>query len=301
MSARTLLPSLTGLLVLGFAGSADAHIRLLEPQARYEIEGFDTGIKSCPCGLGGSNRTCNVAEDGSDPDRSTDRVRTYEAGSTITLRFDEYVDHTGSYRVAFDPDGADMQDFDANILVPLVADPSGGMGNTGEGSIWEIEVTLPDMTCDNCTLQLIQAMHGDQVNPVTNPAPLSTYYACIDLELVPPGTLGNDDGDEDPMIPGGGAGGSMDDPEGSDDDDMEGGSSMTLGTGDPVGGSSTPGMGSSMDDVDNTPGAPVPNGMSMGSGSSGGCNVGGASGQAFALLGFAGLCAALSARRRARR
>ena len=122
MFPRTLPFSLAGfgLALLAFSPTANAHIRLLEPLARYEITGTDTGIKSCPCGLGGSNRTCNVQADGSDPDRST-RVTRAEAGSTITLRFEEYIGHSGSYRVAFDDDGADVADFNSNILMPLLA------------------------------------------------------------------------------------------------------------------------------------------------------------------------------------
>src|SRR4051812_45448662 len=102
-----------------FAPSAHAHIKLLDPPARYTVaDGSDVGIKSCPCGLGGSNRICNVAQDGSDPDRSTNVTR-YEAGSTVTLRFEEFVNHAGRFRVAFDPDGADVADFNANILADM--------------------------------------------------------------------------------------------------------------------------------------------------------------------------------------
>lgn len=185
------LPTLAGLgLALFTASAASAHIELSEPQPRYDIEGFDTGIKSCPCGLGGSNRTCNVAADGSDPARAVDRVSRFEAGSTVTLRFNEYVDHSGRFRVAFDPDGADMGDFNANILADI-PDPL----NTG-GQEWEIQVTLPNMTCDNCTLQLVQAMHGDTENPILDPAAVSSYYTCVDVQLVAPGTLG-----EEPAAP----------------------------------------------------------------------------------------------------
>lgn len=170
-------------LALSVASSASAHIRLLDPAPRYEVQG-ETGIKSCPCGLGGSNRTCNVAADGSDPDRST-RVSRFEAGSTITVRFNEFVNHSGRFRVAFDPDGADVADFNANILNDI-PDP-----NNASNTEWEIEVTLPDMTCSNCTLQLVQAMNGDMVNKVVDPSSISSYYACVDLELVAPGTLGD--------------------------------------------------------------------------------------------------------------
>jgi hypothetical protein len=87
--------------VVGIPSNASAHIELLEPLARYEIEGLETGIKSCPCGMGGSNRTCNVAADGTDDNRSTDRVTTAVAGSMLTLRFEEYIAHSGRYRIAF--------------------------------------------------------------------------------------------------------------------------------------------------------------------------------------------------------
>src|SRR5690554_5132624 len=119
---RPLLPTGLLLVVAFAAGPARVHIRLLEPQARYEITGFETGIKSCLCGMGSSNRLCNVAEDGSDPNRAADRVTVLEAGSTITLCFEEYVDHAGRFRVAFDPDGADLDDFNAHVLLD-VPDP----------------------------------------------------------------------------------------------------------------------------------------------------------------------------------
>lgn len=171
------------------ASLASAHIELLEPASRYP----STGNKSCPCGEGDSNRRCEVpAEESSDPNRSTDpaKVTTFEAGSTITVRFDEYIGHSGRFRVAFDAEGADLADFNDRVLVD-VADPADGQG------MREIEVTLPDMSCENCTLQLIQAMHGDTENPVADPAPLSTYYACADIVLVPKGSLGGGTADPD--------------------------------------------------------------------------------------------------------
>ena len=176
-------PIVTSLALSCLASTARAHIELRDPPARYEITNFDTGIKSCPCGLGSSNRTCNLAVDSSDPDRST-RVSRFEAGSTITLVFDEFVDHAGRFRVAFDPDGADMADFNANVLED-VPDPAGTGGQT-----WEIQVTLPNMTCENCPLQLVQAMEVDVDTPIADPAPISSYYSCVDLQLVAPGTLG---------------------------------------------------------------------------------------------------------------
>jgi hypothetical protein len=305
---RSLLTATSfGLAALAFAPAAPAHIRLLEPTPRYDITGGDTGIKSCPCGLGTvSNRMCNVAVDGSDPDRGT-RVTRAEAGDTITLRFEEYIGHDGTYRVAFDPEGADVADFNANILVPMVADPPGNMGNVGEGTIWEIDVTLPDMICNNCTLQLIQAMNGQQTTPVVDPSGVGTYYTCVDLDLVAPGTL--------------------DDPNGADPDDMGTDDGMD---GDPMPGQGMMGgavqptdsnnmVGGMMGSTPGTPGTSNMNGMtgtstgdgvmnpgygSMAGGSSGGCSLSplrtpAASGGVALLL--AGLASLLGIRRRSAR
>jgi hypothetical protein len=186
-------------LAMLVAPSASAHIELIEPPPRYVLaDGSDNGIKSCPCGLGGSNRVCNVAADGSDPDRS-ERVSRFEAGSTITIRFQEFVNHAGRFRVAFDPDGADLADFNDNILED-VQDPA-----NANGMMWEIPITLPNTTCDNCTLQLVQAMEVDQNTEIADPAPISSYYACADIQLVAPGSLGNPDeppSDGQPDAPG---------------------------------------------------------------------------------------------------
>lgn len=138
-------------------------------------------------GGGNSNRTCNVELDGSDSARNEERASTFPAGSTITLKFEEYIGHTGRYRVAFDPEGADFDDFNANVIHDET-DPAGSQGNIGDGTKWEIEVTLPNTPCDNCTLQLLQVMAGGAENPVdaSKLASLSTYYTCIDLTLTAP-------------------------------------------------------------------------------------------------------------------
>lgn len=166
------------------SASASAHIQMMSPLPRYESRNAN---KSCPCGAGGSNRSCNVERDGTDNFRSA-CVTTFEAGSTVTVRFEEYIGHGGRYRVALDPVGSDFYDFNEHILLD-VPDPSGSAGNTGEGSTWELEVTLPNEPCENCTLQLIQAMHGDTVNEVPDTADLSSYYVCADIRIVPQGEM----------------------------------------------------------------------------------------------------------------
>lgn len=166
------------------AFGASAHIELLEPPPRYSLP----ANKSCPCGDGDSMRRCRVtAAESSDPNRSS-MVTTYEAGATIRVVAEEYIDHAGRMRVAFDPSGADLADFNQNVLAD-VADPDQPDLTRANPRIWEFDVKLPSEPCDNCTLQVIQAMSGGTENPVLDPAPLSTYYTCADIRIVEAGTL----------------------------------------------------------------------------------------------------------------
>lgn len=229
---RTALFSIvfTGLLT----STAFAHIDMLSPTPRYP-ENVALDNKACPCGVGESNRLCNVEGDRSDPDRAAEaRVTTLTAGGTVTVRFDEYIAHAGRYRVAIDYDGADLEDFNMNPLVDI-PDPAGNVGNTGGGSIWEIEVPLPNVNCDNCTLQLIQMMDGNTTDPVADPVNRSTYYTCADIKLVGASPNGPDAG------PGGGEADAGVNPGSPDAGDIDpGGDTPAGGSGCQTGGGSSP-------------------------------------------------------------
>lgn len=179
------------LLVLVVCAPALAHMDMTYPTVRYPLTFGGDENKACPCGVGTTNRTCNIpVAQQVDNNRDPNRVTTFEAGQTITLVFDEYIGHAGRWRVAFDPDGAETADFNANILLD-VTDPAGGAGNAG-GSMWNLEVTLPNTPCDNCTLQLVQMMDGNTVDPVPDPTGRSSYYQCADIVLTAAG--GSPDG-----------------------------------------------------------------------------------------------------------
>lgn len=164
------------------APPAAAHIDLQAPLSRYSNVRSGAN-EACPCGSGTTSRRCNDPASFSDGNRSLDRVTTYAPGETITVRFSEYVGHSGRYRIAFDPDGAELSDFNQLVLLDE-PDPAGAAGNIGEGTTWELQVTLPDVTCDNCTLQLIQVIDGNTTEPVLDPASRGeTYFQCADLVL----------------------------------------------------------------------------------------------------------------------
>lgn len=185
MRNLSLLSSAAAAIAVSFVASgASAHIELIDPPPRYALP----ANKSCPCGDGDSNRRCEVsAAESTDPNRSA-TITTFEAGATIRVVAEEYIDHAGRMRVAFDPDGADLADFNQNVLVD-VEDPDQAGLSRANPRVWELTVKLPSEPCDNCTLQVIQAMSGGTENPVLDPAPLSTYYTCADIRIVAPGTV----------------------------------------------------------------------------------------------------------------
>ncbi len=149
---------------------ARAHLGLDVPTSRY---GPDT-LKTGPCGVAGGERTTNVTY--------------FEPGETIEVRWDEYVDHPGHYRIAFDDDGVDdfvdpatMMELDSNDAVLL-----DGITDKGQGERdYVATVTLPELSCDNCTLQVIQVMYDKA--PYTTPGN-DIYYQCADLVLREAGT-----------------------------------------------------------------------------------------------------------------
>ena len=126
--------------------------------------------------------------------------------------------HPGHYRIAFDEDGVD--DFvDPATMRELYSNDSvllDGIEDKGERD-YSVMVTLPNVTCDNCTLQVIQVMYDKP--PYTTPGN-DIYYQCADLVLRAEGDTGADAGtDTDPGT-------------GSDIDAEVGGCRLVRGSGD---------------------------------------------------------------------
>ena len=154
--------------------SAEAHLRLTSHQARYGDQ-----QKAGPCGTANGQRT-------------TDKVYIAKPGSQVMLVWDEYIGHNPSfYRIDFDLDGDD--DFTVPILP--CADQNSiedcfDLTNTGPYMVNNIEdvpeavqgylYTLPDVECDNCTLQVVQVMQDKP--PFTDPGN-EMYYQCVDIVL----------------------------------------------------------------------------------------------------------------------
>lgn len=171
-------------LVLGvvpalWSQQAAAHIRMDQPVARnvWAATPFNDPIKEGPCGSGQN-----------DP-RSTDpaKINTFAPGETITVSWEETIDHPGFYRISLDMDGQDdfvtptgTADIQDPPVLPVLKD---GIQDQSGGT-YSVEVTLPNETCDNCTLQLIQFMDDSD----------ESYFVCADL-VIEGEVSGDGDGD----------------------------------------------------------------------------------------------------------
>ena len=174
MLARPIARQVTPALALALAlapVAASAHIALMSPPPRH------TQQKTGPCG---------VADD-----QRGDTITTFMPGETITLVWQETIDHPSHYRIAFDADGfddfvdpktADELYSNAAVLLDGIPDMKGGM--------YMAEVTLPDVECDTCTLQLIQVMKDKPPFGDGN----DMYYQCADVVLMGMGASSTSDG-----------------------------------------------------------------------------------------------------------
>jgi MYXO-CTERM domain-containing protein len=165
--------NLASVLVLTFLpATALGHAILIDPPPR------SAEIKTGPCNPdpGGATRT------------------TYMAGQTIMVTFSETVDHVGYYHIDLALDGD--TGFEQNILNPKIEDPADAV----IPRMIEQAVTLPNVTCENCTLRVIQCM--DPADPGLAACAANSYFSCANVRLiaaddagpVPDGGIGPDGG-----------------------------------------------------------------------------------------------------------
>jgi hypothetical protein len=171
-----LLTGAGALCVLVSGSIAQAHVCMDAPLSRVGGQcTFASDQKDGPCGVEG--RGSNVT--------------TFRPGETITVELNETIDHPSHYRIAFNPDGDAFED-------PTTKDDKDGkhpfvlLDNITDVSAAKqsIKVTLPNVPCDKCTLQLIQVMYdkggngfggSDGSGGKTDNDDL--YYACADIVL----------------------------------------------------------------------------------------------------------------------
>lgn len=189
-----MLRSLPALAVLLAPALAVAHIRITSPTPRSQDQ-----LKQRHCGETGSMRA---------------NIQMYKPGAPLHLVWDEYVVHPGWFRVSFQQNGDTFE----------IPQPSNGVNGSGAASNYptedltgktdattgsliiadrikhgtlSLDLTLPSVECDNCTLQLIQMM-TDKPPYASDTTSDDIYFACVDLVLSasapdhPPGGDGSD-------------------------------------------------------------------------------------------------------------
>jgi uncharacterized protein (TIGR03382 family) len=207
--------------LLAWPLSASAHIHLTAPLSRSDsVTGDQKG------------RNCGVLDQ-----VRTNRITTFKPGETITVTWSEPIQHPGYFRIAFQPDGASFQvpaagpspgNVCTNAGGSTAACPAAGVacghpplngndeGPSEGGSIilkdripdgtLSTQITLPNMECTNCTLQLIQVMHDKCPytieTPMNQDASDDIYFNCADIVLSN-GAPGVDAGNTEPDAPGG--------------------------------------------------------------------------------------------------
>ena len=182
---------LVGLALPSFAAPAFAHIRLEVPKPRVVAD----NLKSSPCG-------------DAFPDPA--RVTTFKPGQTITVKWNETIFHKGYFRVilgergdtdlprptresydsheaAYSQPNVDLDKLDKTVTGPVKFYEGNKKTwvlldyykqHTSGGGERTTEVKLPDITCDKCTLQLVQGMFGEGRGYDG-----AYYYGCADIIL----------------------------------------------------------------------------------------------------------------------
>jgi hypothetical protein len=168
----------TTLLALSLPRAALAHIDLVTPVPREQgrVRAPNSNLKEGPCGQLANGRT--------------DKVSVFAPGDTVEVTWRETTNHRSYYRVAFDVDGDDaFPTFAGSGIGAEGIDPSGPCPVDGRvilaydmddrsGGSYTLQVRLPDVECERCTLQVVQFMY-DTMTPY--------YFQCADLALRRPG------------------------------------------------------------------------------------------------------------------
>jgi hypothetical protein len=207
---------------MGWAGAAQAHIQLLSPASWTVESSLGDPQKNAPCGGEGGSPTGAVTQ--------------YKPGQKIIVKWQETIYHPGHFRIAFASDRSQLHDPDvifdsaqdsvsASIEDPPVAPvlldnlyPRTPI-NGSAGTVFQQEVTLPNITCARCTLQVLQFMAG-------HGPPNYIYHHCADIQLTPDAVTPPGSGDD------GGAGGGGGGNSGGTGATAQGGSGCSLGGGD---------------------------------------------------------------------
>lgn len=103
----------------------------------------------------------------------------YKSGSTVSILWEETIHHTGSFQIYFSAAN------DANLSTgttpgsTLLLNYPQNITDSNVPHYYAATVTLPNISCTNCTIQLVQTATNAGVN---NPF---FYFSCADISLSP--------------------------------------------------------------------------------------------------------------------
>jgi hypothetical protein len=172
--------ALIALLILFCTNQVFAHARLKTPTPRNNFTSNKT--RALPCGgAGGSNSAADTPK--------AAPVITYTEGQEIDILWEETVPHEGNYEFTIS----------SNNDATFMTIPGGVFADVNPNKRqWVEKLKLPaGITCENCTLRMIQNMNDDPNQP---------YKSCSDIKIVaaagspinpPVNTGGGDQGSQD--------------------------------------------------------------------------------------------------------
>lgn len=147
---------------------ASANLFLVTPSfghSRLSVTTATGGIpRLIPRNSSDNNKSDNATPCGAgSPGRSTNPV-VLAVGETVTIQFEETIDHVGTFQLNFSQAG--LVNFTA--LAPAQTD------NTGALTKGTFQFTVPNTPCTDCTIQFIQDMSAT-----------SNYRSCVDIVITP--------------------------------------------------------------------------------------------------------------------
>ena len=170
-----------------FSPSAVAHFKLLEPPSWLVENDLGDPQKMAPCG--------GTSANAGTPSNIVTRIR---GGSKLHLKVQETVFHPGHYRVALavnsradlpkDPEVTTRESargpwsvsavIQNPVQPPILAD---GLWphTTRPTAPFETDIDIPNITCEKCTLQIIQFMAEHGLNRDGD----FSYHHCADLQI----------------------------------------------------------------------------------------------------------------------
>ena len=189
MRGSTRLAWTAALLVVTVPAVTHAHFKLVQPASWLVEDDRGDPQKAGPCG--GSN---------TDYGKPSYIVSQAVGGSKLHVKVQETIFHPGHFRVALavnspselpvDPKAMTMDtdrgprsvsaEIQNPVQAPVLAD--GLFVHTAKSDApFETDVTLPNISCKRCTLQVIQFMEQHGAN---NPG-MFTYHHCATVQITP--------------------------------------------------------------------------------------------------------------------